>query len=79
MGEAELAAGRLAITFGRVNAHQLIDQIKALPAEEQAKVIDFLEEVKAALNGRYADTKSFADAADWVFAEHAELMHKLSQ
>lgn len=62
-----------------MNAHEVIDRIKALPPEEQAKVIDFIEEVKAAQRERYADDQSFAAAAEWVFKEHAELMRKLSQ
>lgn len=44
-----------------------------------AKVIDFVEEVKAAQRVRFADEASFASAAAWVFQEHAELMRKLSQ
>lgn len=62
-----------------MNAHEVIDQIKALPPEEQAKVIGFIEEVRAAQNVKYADDKSFAAAAQWAFKEHAELMRKLSQ
>jgi hypothetical protein len=62
-----------------MKAHEVIDQIKALPPEERAKVIDFIEEVKAAQRVKYADDKSFADAAEWVFKEHAELMRKLGQ
>ena len=62
-----------------MNADEVIDRIKALPPEEQAKVIDFIEEVKSAQRVRYADDKSFAAAAEWVFKEHAELMRKLSQ
>jgi len=62
-----------------MNAYEVIDQIKALPPEEQAKVLDFIEEVKSLLRGKQSDERDFAAAADWVFAEHAELMHKLSQ
>ena len=70
-----------------MKAHEVIDQIKApglslsngMPPEEQAKVIDFIEEVKAAQRVRFADEASFASAAAWVFQEHAELMRKLSQ
>jgi hypothetical protein len=58
---------------------EVIDQIKALPPEEQAKVIGFIEEVKATLRVSSADAASFAAAADWVFKEHSELMRKLSQ
>lgn len=61
-----------------MNARDVIDRIKALPPEEQAKVIDFLEEVKAVQRVKCADDKNFAAAADWVFKEHAALMRKLS-
>lgn len=62
-----------------MNAHEVIDQIRALPPEEQAKVIDFLDAVKAAQRTKAPTQVSFAEAAQWVFAEHAELMQKLSQ
>jgi hypothetical protein len=62
-----------------MNAQEVIDQIRTLPPDEQAKVIGFLEEVKAAQRVRPADEESFATAAEWVFTEHAELMRKLSQ
>lgn len=62
-----------------MNAHEVIDQIKALPPEEQAKVLDFIEEVQSLRRGKQGDERDFAAAADWVFAEHAELMRKLSQ
>lgn len=62
-----------------MNAHEVIDQIKALPPEEQVKVIDFIDEVKAVQRSRPANQVSFAEAAQWVFDEHTELMQKLSQ
>jgi hypothetical protein len=62
-----------------MEAREVINQIKALPPEEQAKVVDFIEEVKAMQRVKYADQVSFAEAAKWVFAEHAELMRKLSR
>ena len=62
-----------------MNAYEVINQIKAMPPEEQAKVVDFIEEVKSLLRDKQGDERNFAAAADWVFAEHAELMHKLSQ
>lgn len=61
-----------------MTAARVIDQIKTLPPEEQAKVIDFIEEVKAQQRLRYADNPSFDAAASWVFDEHVELMRKLS-
>jgi hypothetical protein len=62
-----------------MKANEVIDQIRALPPEKQAKVVDFIEEVKAMQRIRHADRASFADAAQWVFDEHAELMRKLGQ
>ena len=62
-----------------MEAREVINQIKSLPPEEQAKVVDFIEEVKAMQRVRYADQMGFAEAAKWVFTEHAELMRKLSR
>jgi hypothetical protein len=62
-----------------MNAHDIINQIKALPPDEQAKVVDFIEEVKALRRVKNADQVSFAEAAKWVFNEHEELMRKVRQ
>ncbi len=62
-----------------MTAHEVIDQIRALPPEEQAKVLEFIEEVKTAQRLKQADDNSFSAAADWVFREHSDLMRKLSQ
>jgi hypothetical protein len=62
-----------------VKAREVIDQIIALPPEEQAKVVEFIEEVKASQQGKHRSKASFEEAANWVFAEHQELMRKLSQ
>ena len=62
-----------------MTAHAIIDQIKALPAEEQAEVIDFLEEVKSAQRARTIPPDTFSESAKRVFDRHAELMQKLSQ
>lgn len=64
-----------------MTAIQIIDQIKALPPEEQAKVRDFVHQLDAAVSPhvQYADEKTVAEAAKWTFSEHAELMCKLSQ
>lgn len=62
-----------------MKAREVIDQIIALPPEEQAKVIDFIEEVKASQQGQHGKSVSFEEAANWVFNEHQELMRKLSQ
>ena len=67
------------VTLLRMKAREVIDQIMALPPEEQAKVIDFIDEVKASQRLSENDDKNFNDAAKWAFTEHRELMRKLSQ
>jgi len=62
-----------------MTARALIDQIKALPPEEQAKVIEFVEEIKSAQRGRTISADLFEKAAQRVFERHARLMHKLSK
>lgn len=62
-----------------MTAHDVIDQIKALPPEEQAKVVDFIDGGGALQRRNSAEKVSYAEAANWVFDEHAQLMQKLSQ
>jgi hypothetical protein len=64
-----------------MTAHAVIEQIKALPPEERAKVVDFIHDLESTLppRVRYADDKDFAAAAKWTFSEHVDLMRKLSQ
>ena len=60
-----------------MTARDVIDQIKALPSEERAKVFAFIH---AAKTGDVENTDAaFAESARWVFEEHRELMRKLSQ
>jgi hypothetical protein len=63
-----------------MTAYEVIDQIKALPLPERAKVLDFVHELEAGRAPvRQADDQTFTEAARWVFDEHADLMRKLSQ
>ena len=62
-----------------MTARAVIEQIKALPPEEQAKVIDFLEEVKAVRQVRTIPSATFEESSKRVFDRHAELMQKLGQ
>lgn len=62
-----------------MTARAVIDQIKALPPEEQAMVIEFVEEIKSAQRGRTISVELFEEAAQRVFERHADLMHKLSK
>ena len=68
-----------------MSAAEIIEQIKALPAEERRRVIAFARtagELDASENSagvRYADNATFAAAADRVFEKHAELFKKLAE
>ena len=64
-----------------MTAHAVIQQIKALPPEERAKVVGFIHELESQLppRVRHADEKTFAKAAEWTMSEHVDLMRKLSQ
>lgn len=66
---------------GQMTAVAVIDQIRALPPEERAKVFNFVREMEPASSPpvRYADEKTFSEAAAWTFHEHGDLMRKLSQ
>lgn len=67
-------------SFLSMTAVEVIDQIKALPPQERAKVIDFVQALETEpLRIRTLDPKAFERAARSVFERHAELMHKLSQ
>jgi hypothetical protein len=62
-----------------MTARAVIEQIKALPPEEQAKVVEFLTELKSVQELNTMKPESFEDSAQRVFDRHAELMRKLSQ
>lgn len=63
-----------------MTAVEVIEQIKALPPQEKAKVIDFVQAMESdPPSVRTLDPKTFERAARSVFERHSELMHKLSQ
>ena len=62
-----------------MTARAVIEQIKALPPEEQAKVVEFLEELKSVQELNTMKPETFKDSASRVFDRHTELMRKLSQ
>jgi len=65
-----------------MTAIEVIDQIKILPPEERAKVVDFfIHEIEAAqpLDVRHAEDKTFEQASKWVLREHTDLLRKLAQ
>ncbi|MFO1498701.1 MAG: hypothetical protein U1G07_09960 [Verrucomicrobiota bacterium] len=49
-----------------MTARAVIEQIKALPPEEQAKVIDFVEEIKAVQQIRTMDPQKFDESTKRV-------------
>lgn len=63
-----------------MTAREVIDYIKALPQQERAKVVDFVQEMAGKERPiQYMDDAAFTEAAKRVFREHSELMRKLSQ
>jgi hypothetical protein len=63
-----------------MTAHEVIDQIKALPLPERAKVVDFVHELEAKQPAEPTlEPRAFDEAARRVFDRHEKLMHKLSQ
>jgi hypothetical protein len=67
-----------------MSAAEVIEQIKALPREEQREVSEFVraldqKEEGQATGPRYADDAAFASAIDKVFDKHDELFRKLAQ
>jgi hypothetical protein len=64
-----------------VTALEVIDQIKTLSPAERARVRDFVHQMDTQDQPAVpvADDQRFAEAADWTFREHTELMRKLSQ
>jgi len=66
-----------------VSAAEIIEQIKALPPQEKALVMDFIREVEAESgdksNASYLNDAAFEAARRKVFAKHAELLKRLAQ
>ena len=62
-----------------MTARAVIEQIKALPPDEQAKVVEFLEELRSVQQLGTMKAETFEESAKRVFDRHAELMRKLSQ
>ena len=62
-----------------MTAAEIIDQIKALPSEERAKIVKFIYEIEGAPSKRTMGSKAFERSANQVFDRHAELMKKLGE
>ncbi len=65
-----------------MSALEVIEQIKALPPAEQARVVDFIRQMDANAEqgpqGQNMDRTDFSAAKKKVFAKHAELLKKLA-
>ena len=66
-----------------VTAEEIIEQIKALPAEERAVVLEFINTLDTSVSEppsvQYIDLKSVEAVAEKTFNEHEELFRKLAQ
>ena len=63
-----------------MNAEKIIEEIARLPEEEQGKVVDFVEHLKAQKKSvRYMDKDKFEATAKAVFDKNAKLFEKLAQ
>ena len=68
----------------RVSALEVIEQIKALPPEEKAQVVDFVCQMAAPPPSisrviRYASPEQVRAAAEKVFRKHEEVFRRLAQ
>jgi hypothetical protein len=60
-----------------MSAAEIIEQIKTLPAEEQAEVVKFVDSIRTGDSA--SREERFQKAVDKVFSEHSELLHRLAQ
>ena len=60
-----------------MSANELIQQIKALPEQEQREVYDFVITLRS--DEKAGETKTFEQAADAVFRKHDELLRMLAK
>lgn len=66
-----------------MSAQEVIKQIKALPRDEQSRVLEFVHHLESAEGSpppvRYVDRAMLERSAEKVFDRHDELFHKLAQ
>jgi hypothetical protein len=66
-----------------MSALEIIDQIKILPPEEKAKVVDYVRQLQAdrsTMNeARLMEKAEFDAAKERMFSKHSELLKKLAQ
>lgn len=66
-----------------MSAAEIIEQFKSLPSEQREEVANFIRQfsgnVVAEENGTSSREARFQKAADKVFTEHRDLLHRLAQ
>jgi hypothetical protein len=64
-----------------VTAAKIIEEIKHLPPQEQAKVVEYVQQLSqdSTPQVRYMDKKDFDVAAHAVFEKYDDLLRRLSQ
>ena len=66
-----------------MSALEIIEQIKVLPPEEKAKVVDYVRQLQvgpsAMTEVRLMDQAEFNAAKKRMFSKHADLLKKLAQ
>ena len=69
--------------FVTMSALEIIEQIKALPPDEKAQVVDFIRKMDAPLEknseAHYMDEDAFISAKKKVLEQHAELLNRLAK
>ena len=64
-----------------MSATEVIEQIKALPAKEQAQVLEFTNQLQAKASARqirFASSKQANAAGDKVVQQHEDVFRKLA-
>jgi hypothetical protein len=71
------------VYFMAMSALEIIEKINALPPEEKAKVLDYVQQLQAgkAATGEvsYMAQSEFDAAKERVFSKHSELLKRLAQ
>ena len=67
-----------------MSASEIIEQIKILPVEEKARIVDFVHQMEAAgllvtRSIRYASREQVKAASEKVFQKHEEVFRRLAQ
>ena len=66
-----------------MSALEVIEQIKALPPEEKAEVVEFVHQLDVSqpisAETRYMDQASFQKAKQRVFSKHSDLLNRLAK